>query len=400
MKKKNKQSAVLLWAKVIQKATIFAPVSPQKVGIMLIIACCLLKSKTSCLYKASDKISSCLGLGSLIKVDYQQFIKFFQTGKGDLIQKAILQLIVLFLFKTCTDCHLVLDRTNWKYGKTHKNVLCIGAIYYGCFVPLVWIDLNKAGNSSMKTRLELIQRLKDQWTQVLPFPPIHLSGDREFIGEYWLRQLVKMEILFVIRIKKNKKCQIWFNNGIKEREVKIGVLHKYMTKKGLDSHKIILAGDYIANFIVLKNTSPKPDEPFLYLITNIDETQKAAELYRIRWKIECCFKHLKSNGFDLEKQSFTAPHKIELLISLLVLVYAMAIYEGIIIHQSEDKPEMKNYKVKELNGAIRVVSYPAKSVFRSGLSKIENIVLNLSDFIAYIEAIIYDFVTLNQAFIL
>ena len=399
MKKKNKQLDVPLLAKLIQKSTIFGQISQHKVGIMLILACCLLKSKTSCLYKASDKISTCLGFTNQSAVGYQHFIKFFQTGKADLVQKAIVQLIILFLFNTCPSCHLVLDRTNWEYGKTHKNVLCIGAIYFGCFVPLVWIDLNKAGNSNMKTRLELIKRLKDQWTQVLPFPPIHLSGDREFIGDYWLRQLVEMNILFVIRIKNNKKCQVWFNNGVKEREVKIKALHRYMTKKGLNSHEIILAGDYVARFIVLENTAPQPDEPFLYLITNVDDIEQAAQLYRMRWKIECCFKHLKTNGFNLENQGFTAPHKIELLISLLVLVYAMAIYEGVIIHQSEDKPKMKNYKVKEKSGALRVVNYPAKSVFRSGLSKIEDIIINLNDFIAYVELIIYDLTTLNQSFI-
>jgi hypothetical protein len=399
VKKQNKQSNVLLWAKIIQKSTIFEHISPQKVGILLVLACCLLKSKTSCLYKASDKISTCLGFGNQQSVDYQHFIKFFQTGKGDLIQRAILQFIVLFLFKTCSSCHLVLDRTNWEYGETHKNILCIGAIYFGCFIPLVWIDLNKGGNSLMQTRLDLIGQLKEQWTEVLPFPPIHLSGDREFIGEYWLRQLVKMDILFVIRIKKNKKCQVWFNNGIKERAIKIGVLHKYLTKKGLNAHEIILVGDYIARFIVLENTSPQPDEPYLYLITNIDDTEQAAQLYRMRWKIECCFKHLKTNGFNLEKQNFTAPHKIELLMSLLVLVNAMAIYEGVIIHQTDEKPKMKTYKVKEKNGGFRCVTYPAKSVFRSGLSKIEDIIINLNDFIAYIELIIYDLNALNQTFI-
>jgi hypothetical protein len=71
---------------------------------------------------------------------------------------------------------------------------------------------------------------------------------------------------------------------------------------------------------------------------------------------------LKTNGFNLEKQNFTAPHKIELLMSLLVLVYAMAICEGVIIYQTEEKPKMKIYKVKEKNGGFRCVTYPAKSV--------------------------------------
>ena len=376
MKKTREATDLLLWTGELSKSPLFRLLSPQKISLLLVIGCCILKSRTSCLYKASDKISSVLGVQSPKGIEYQSFIKFFATGKGDVIQKALFQLIVLFLFHTCPSCHLVLDRTNWEYGKVHKNILCIGAIYHGCFIPLVWTDLNKAGNSTMKIRLELIERLKSQWLEVLPFPIIHLSGDREFIGDYWLRELAKLRVQFVIRIKQNKKCQVWFNNGIKNRAVKIKVLHKYMLKKGLAAHDIVLAGDYIAQIIILKNTSPQPDEPFLYLITNVDHLDQAAQLYRMRWKIECCFKHLKTNGFNLESQAFTAPHKIELLMSILVLVYAMAIYEGIIIHQTQDI-KTKTYKVKEKNGHIRQVCYPEKSVFRTGLAHIENIILNV-----------------------
>jgi hypothetical protein len=401
MKKERKQSDVLLRTKILHKLAIFKYISPQKLGILLVIACCILKSRTSCLYKASEKIKSVVGFLHPKGIEYQTFIKFFATGKGDLIQKAILQLTLLFLFHTCSHCHLVLDRTNWEYGKTHKNILCIGAIYYGCFVPLVWVDLNKAGNSKMQVRLDLIQRLKSQWVEVLPFPTLHLSGDREFIGDFWLRQLVKLEIDFVIRIKKNKKCQVWFNNGIKNREIKIKTLHRYMIKKGLKSIEIVLAGDYIAQLIILENTSPKPDEPFLYLITNIDDVEKAAQLYRMRWKIECCFKHLKTNGFNLEKQAFTAPHKIELLMSLLVLVYALAIYEGVIIHQSDEtKPKTKTYKVLDFKGDIRIVYYPAISVFRAGLAHIENCIDNVFKLIRYLVKRLYAYCSLFQQLIL
>ena len=397
MKKEAQQTDILLWTKVLQSLPIFSYLSPQKLGLLLILACCILKSRTSCLYKASDKIGSVVGVIKPKGIDYQSFIKFFSTGKGDVIQKTIFHVILLFLFHTCPHCHLVLDRTNWEYGKTHKNILCIGAIYYGCFIPLVWLDLNKAGNSTMQVRLDLIKGLKSQWLEILPFPALHLSGDREFIGDFWLRELVKQQIQFVIRIKNNRKCLVWFNKGIKNREVKIKVLHRYMVKKGVRSHEIILAGDYIAQLIVLENTAPQPDEPFLYLITNVDDIDQAAQLYRMRWKIECCFKHLKTNGFNLESQAFTAPHKIEILMSVLVLVYAMAIYEGVIIHQTE-QIKTKTYKIKDKNGQIRHVQYPHISIFRTGLAVIENIIQNIKNFIQYLENIIFKYLAKNQCF--
>jgi hypothetical protein len=389
--KKNNKSIVLGWTKALQSSTIFNDLSPKKIGLLFVLVSCILKSRTSCLYKAADKICDCIGILNVKSVVYEDFIKFFQTGKGDLVQTAILKFVLYFLFSTCTEVHLVLDRTNWEYGKSSKNMLCIGAIYYGCFIPLVWIDLNKKGNSNMATRLALINKLKTQWLAVLPFPAIHLSGDREFIGDFWLRQLAGMGIKFVIRIKSNRKCTVWFNNGIKNREIRLNVLHRYLDKKGKNDCEIVLYDDYIAHLLIVKNTSPDPDEPFLYLITNLDNFEQAKELYKIRWKIECCFKHLKTNGFDLESQAFTAPHKIEMLMSILVLIYAIAIYEGTIIHQCpKTTPKIKTYKVKTKNKTDLTILSIAKSVFRSGLTKVEQIISKTLDFIAYVEIIIYD----------
>ena len=389
--KKNNKSTVLSWTKVLQSSTIFNELSPKKVGLLFVIVSCILKSRTSCLYKAADKICDCIGILNIKSVVYEDFIKFFQTGKGDLVQTAIFKFVLYFLFSTCTEIHLVLDRTNWEYGKNSKNILCIGAIYYGCFIPLVWIDLNKKGNSNMATRLALIKKLKTQWLAVLPFPAIHLSGDREFIGDYWLRELAVMGIKFVIRIKSNRQFIVWFNNGIKNREIKLKVLHRYLDKRGKNSCEIVLYGDYIAQLLIVKNTSPDPDEPFLYLITNLDDFEQAKGLYKMRWKIECCFKHLKTNGFNLESQAFTAAHKIEMLMSILVLIYAIAIYEGMIIHQCPvTKPDIKTYKVKTKNNTELTIQSIAKSVFRSGLTKIEQIINNTLDFIAYVEIIICD----------
>lgn len=155
MKKEAKQPDVLLWTKVSHKLTIFSPLSPQKLGLLLVLACCLLKARTSCIYKARDKISDVVGLLRPIGIDYQSFIKFFSTGKGDVIQKVIFQMVLLFLFSTCTECHLVLDRTNWEFGQVHKNILCIGAIYHGCFIPLVWIDLNNLKPYKLKVCMVL-----------------------------------------------------------------------------------------------------------------------------------------------------------------------------------------------------------------------------------------------------
>ena len=87
MKKEAQQTDILLWTKVLQSLPIFSYLSPQKLGLLLVLACCILKSRTSCLYKARDKIGSVVGVIKPKGIDYQSFIKFFSTGKGDVIQK-------------------------------------------------------------------------------------------------------------------------------------------------------------------------------------------------------------------------------------------------------------------------------------------------------------------------
>ncbi len=65
--------------------------------------------------------------------------------------------------------------------------------------------------------------------------------------------------------------------------------------------EIVILDELILNFVVIPNDDTNAKEPFIYLITNLDNLSIVATLYRKRWQIECCFKHLKSNGFDLEK---------------------------------------------------------------------------------------------------
>jgi len=54
---------------------------------------------------------------------------------------------------------LVMDRTDWKVGQTHLNILMLGLVWQGMAIPLVWEVLGKSGNSSMSERIELMDRL-------------------------------------------------------------------------------------------------------------------------------------------------------------------------------------------------------------------------------------------------
>lgn len=67
----------------------------------------------------------------------------------------------------------------------------------------------------------------------------------------------------------------------------------------------------------------------LRLITTIAYAPKAVDLYKLRYRIESLFKHLKSNGFDLEALHLQSSRKIRLMMALVVLAYTLSIVYGL-----------------------------------------------------------------------
>jgi transposase len=79
-----------------------------------------------------------------------------------------------------------------------------------------------------------------------------------------------------------------------------------------------------------KNIKHDRKEPYIYFISNIENAKKVLKHYLKRWKIECCFRHLKSNGFNMEAMNLKTDNKIELMMGLVVTAYAIAVREGML----------------------------------------------------------------------
>ena len=129
-----------------------------------------------------------------------------------------------------------------------------------------------------------------------------------------------------------------------------------------------------------KNSKQDYKEPYIYFITNLEEAVKALECYAQRWKIECCFKHLKSNGFNVEAMNFKDDRKIELMMGIVVTAYAIAIREGI-VEQLRKPFLIKKYK----NGK----QYKAISVFRKGLEMVEGFLEHALVLVLYLFAVFH-----------
>lgn len=120
---------------------------------------------------------------------------------------------------------LVMDRTNWKFGKQNINILMLGISYKSVAIPSMFKMLDKQGNSNSQERITLIQNFID-WFGLDSIKCI--LADPEFIGEKWLGFLNEHSIRYHIRIRNNfkvflprkqKEITVWhlFNN-LKSKE--------------------------------------------------------------------------------------------------------------------------------------------------------------------------------------
>lgn len=325
---------------------------------LFIMLQCILISKTTCLYKCRDKVAEVTdNYENDPNSNYIRLIRFFKLPQLSSFIEGIFKIIHVIIKEEYK--YLALDRTNWKFGKKNINLLTLGFISYHVFTPLCWIQLNKRGNSNFNERKNLINKYLTFFVDCpLLFgclKPI-LLADREFIGVKWIEFLVKKQISFVIRLRENLYFEL-ISNG---KRVCLKNFRKMVERYGIYTVPMKLNGK-IYTFVMAKNLKYDPKHPYIYFISDLTDSKAILEHYLKRWKIECCFKHLKSNGFNLEDIHLKSDEKIELFMGLLTITYILALQEGL-LKQKEKKIPIKKYK----NGT----QYPAISIFRLGLSHI------------------------------
>lgn len=124
--------------------------------------------------------------------------RFFQKQKLPIVNyaKSVVEMIG-YLGKMS----LNIDRTNWKFGKKKINYLVLSWRVSKHFsIPLLFIELDKDGNSSTKERIDII----GLFVKIFGIERIgSLAGDREFIGERWVSYLATHRIPFFLRVKEN-----------------------------------------------------------------------------------------------------------------------------------------------------------------------------------------------------
>lgn len=269
---------------------------------------------------------------------YKRLQRLFCQFPLDLNQVArfIAGLIPLLQFK------LTLDRTNWKFGDANINYLVLGIVYRGSAFPILWVALDKKGNSNTQERIDIITRFLTIFgAQTIAC----LFADREFVGIQWFGYLIENNIKFVIRIKKNTQVS-------NSRGVPVSVENLF---RGLPrGSALILSGQRMVWGHALYVIGLKmPDGEFVIIATQ-EQPETALENYKERWPIETLFIGLKTRGFNLESTHMTDPQRLEKLMVFLAIAFSWAHIIG------EWRHEIKPIKIKK-HGR------PAQSLFRCGL---------------------------------
>lgn len=215
---------------------------------------------------------------------------------------------------------LTLDRTNWKLGSAHINVLMLAVAHEGMAYPLVWTVLPHAGNSTTQERLALVDRML---ALVRPQSIEALVADREFIGEDWVDGLKRRGITFVMRIKSNTRI------GSRGRYLSAGRRYNYLNPGEIS---ICPKRCWVFGSRLFLAATRAPDGGLLVLACTA-QVERALPRYARRWEIETLFSALKRRGFNLEDSHLTQAERLSTLLALLALAFTWAYRLGTWLHE-------------------------------------------------------------------
>ena len=352
----------------------------------LLLAQCINISGTVSLYKNRSQAGIVTGKRNLIKENiYKMFLRFFSMKCKDAFCICIIYLVINILqLNNCV--YLVMDRTNWKIGKTNINILYLGLLLpNGSFIPILFDLLDKRGNSNTSERKDILERFCELWQQNGLEKGVFLA-DREFIGIKWFKSILKAGFSLVIRLRATD----YFNDLCTQRKRSTDKMHQIIEKTvkryGYFRSEIIL-DEQVLYYIVLPinvKKQRKIDEKYIILISDNPNVTLVSEQYRFRWKIEVFFYNIKTNGFNVEDINLKNPDKIQLMLAILAFLYAL-IQKEHLIHAKTIK--LKNFK----HGSAKEIS-----IFKNSHDDFKLKILNIKHLVRFIIQNIKNIVPPNE----
>jgi Transposase DDE domain len=355
--------------------TFFVEKNESHVKNLFVTINSLLQARTVNLNIVKNYVGGVLGetkiarKGQIKPQSYYTFLmRVFDNEAVDEMSFCLLWVSCFFLKKRAKAKYLTLDGTSWDFGDKYIHLLTLCIVYEGVSIPIWWKDLGHKGVSSQKERMDMMLEALERYD----LSGLILLADREYFGEIWFDFLQSKGIEFIIRSKKENYRALVdtylspfedeskrYNSFQKKRYSHLMRLADSPMHEHTGVAKFIKIMDKTYLFVMYKNPNPKADEAdkMLFFISSLKKREQVIKAYPIRWSIEVCFKHLKSNGFNLEDMNVKGEIKQDLMISILVFLYTLSIVEGLGLHEKENK-KLKHYK----NGK----KYLAVSIFKKG----------------------------------
>jgi len=306
----------------------------------------------------------CLFINALCKVKSVNFVKvsagfsssasaassYRRIQRFMLLANLPMKTVARFIFKLLPHKDalvLVLDRTNWKFGKSNINILMLGVSYKNIAFPIMFRMLDKRGNSNTTERISLLQDFMDCFGS----DSIDcVLADREFVGEQWLKFLNENRIRYFIRIRNNFRI---FSPSKQQEIMARHLFHNLKVGELRHYQKIVkMHGEYCYLSGIKSIKDGKVD---FCIIVSYNKPEQAMEYYSKRWQIETLFRCFKTSGFNLEQTHMNELYKLEKLILLVMVAFVWCYKIGDFI----------DCEIKAIT--IKTHGRRAKSVFKYGL---------------------------------
>lgn len=279
----------------------------------------------------------------------QRFFRFFEIPYADIAD------CVIKLLGVAGPWTLSLDRTNWKFGSADINLLVLGIVHQGIAYPIVWLALDKAGNSNTDERILIMEIFLKLFGKE---KIASLVADREFVGKDWLKWLRQQGIHFQLRVRANFQVANARGQMVSAyklfRATRVNQPLVIEQPRRMWGEEWYFSGCYLGHGEYLILVSPTLD-------------YDAVEQYAKRWEIETLFAALKTRGFCLEQTHMTDPERLERLLAMLALTFCLCHKLGEWLH-AQKALKLKKHGRKP------------KSIFRRGFDLLRSTITNFTHF--------------------
>ncbi|GJM62663.1 transposase [Persicobacter diffluens] len=310
----------------------------------------IIRKGTVCLNKVKDCIGSILeNQSTSASGHYKRLTRIFTEYSDTHLWSDLLQLSAMHMHKGGD--FLMVDGTSWKQGDRTFHFMTLAILYNGVAVPIYFMNLEKKGISNQEERIQLLEEA----SKLFNLEGKILLADREYAGQKFIKYLEDNGFKYVLRVKECNFKNQWNEKSMTKAQMISKVINSKVKGKTMSAKMKFEAGDNCR--MVIKKSEDAEKEPVIFLLTNLSKNAyKVAEDYRKRWQIETCFRHLKTNGFDLEKMNVQGADRCRLMMAIVVFAYSVSIAHG-----------LKKYKSVSLKTYANGKRYRSISVFRKGV---------------------------------